>query len=396
MNTHRTLISLCLSVALLTGCTKVDLCGGAIHPHTGAVRFSYQWTDSTAIRPDSMIVLANRIVGTWHAVYCTTANEYANNGTCHHGHIASGKYESDSLGTGTVDMFEVKQGDYQFIAFNGNNNMEYFTYKNLPEYCLSDSVHTEDVVLGYKEYRLGHPNMKRYARNWKEFNPYSYYILSNVSPIYVADASPFTVHADEELMVRFNPRSITQDIGFKFSIFKDSVVVIDSLIAEISGIPNRINLDGSIYEVLDEYGDPYIDRTNKMLFSVDTEEVNDTTVSCYGEIAATGVIANKSPNLSMGAGIMQIGIYAHIDDEDGKTRTKCMNARINLYHTLTSMTPPLLQRNELGKVVHSTKHAVIEIDSEIRINKDFIVDKGMSGELIDHWEQIIDDIELDI
>lgn len=397
MNTHRTLISLCLLVALLTGCTKVDLCDGAIHPHTGAVRFSYQWTDSTTIRPDSMMVVANRIVGTWHAVYCTTANEYANSGTCHHGHLASGKYESDSLGTGTTDMFEVKQGDYQFIAFSGNTGIRYFDYKNLPEYCRHDSVHAEDIAIGYTEYRLSDPTMKRYGQDWTEFNTYSAYIAPDMTPIYTSDASPLTVRSDEEVTVTFSPHALTQEIGFKVNLSKDSTVVIDKIIAEISGIPNKIHLDGTIYEVYNEKGEPYIDRTNKALFPVDFQVVTDTMVHCYGELAVIGLISNKYPDVNLGAGILQIAIQAHVDNaETGKTLSKTVNARINLYHTLNALYPPLLVRNEEGHVVHGTKKAVIEVDAEIHINEDFLIDNGVDEEYIDHWEQIIDDIDIDI
>lgn len=396
MNTHRTLISLCLSVALLTGCTKVDLCGGAIHPHTGAVRFSYQWTDSTAIRPDSMMVLANRIVGTWHAVYCTTANEYANNGTCHHGHIASGKYESDSLGTGTVDMFEVKQGDYQFVTVNGNAHIESFVYNNLSEYCTYDSVHIEDINIAYKEYKLTDPAIQSYTQRWKNLNPYSNYIASYIDPIYVSTVTPRTVYADTEVEVGFTPQPISQNIGFCFKLHKDSTVVIDSIMAEISGIPTRIHLDGSIYQEYDADGQGYIPRTAKMLFKVNLDEVNDTLIDCSARIAVSGLVSNQYPDLTMGEGILLLGIYAHAIDQMGEQNSKSIYARINLYHTLAAMDPPLLRRDEMGNIVHGTKEDTIFIEHRLFVEHDLVIQNAEGGLSTDRWEQVIEDIDIDI
>lgn len=381
---------------LLVGCTKVELCVDPVHPHTGMVRFSYQWNDSTAQRPDSMIVLANRIVGTWHALYFTTPNEGANAGVCHHGQLQSGKYDADSLRVDSLGLFEVKQGDYQFATFCANSNVEFYTFNNLDKYCINDSVRIEDITISYKEYKLNDPLMNHYSSDWKEFNPYSNYIASNVSPIYVATVSPRPVHADEEVTINFTPQSITQNIGFKFSIQKDAEVVIDSIIAEISGIPNSINLDGSIVQDVDYDGNLGIKRTNKMLFGVDMVEYTDTLVDCYGEISVIGLVSNNAPDLAMGAGILQMSIYAHAYDRWGRPNEKCIYARINLYHSLTEMDPPLLTKNEYGQIVHGTKNAVIEIEHMLTIDHDLVIQNAEGGVSMDRWEQIIDDIEIDI
>lgn len=394
-NSRHTLLSLLVAL-LLVGCTKVDFCDVPLHPHTGMVRFNYQWESDSIERPDSMMVLANRIVNTWHAVYCTTADETLNSGTCHHGHLDSGKYADDSLRVDSMGLFEVKQGDYQFVAFSGNSGIEYFSYHNLPEYCAGDSVHVDDIVIGYKEYRLSHPATGDLSMGWKNFNPYSGYIASDVGPIYVGDISPLTVYADDEVTVSFAPRSVTQKIGFSFTIGKDSVVVVDSVIAEVSGIPSKINLDGTLYESQDIYGNSFIDYTYKKLFGVRVEEESDSIVKCYGEIDVIGLVSNKQPDYTLGAGILQLAVYAHIINEDGELDHECLHARINLYHSLAAMSPPLLRRNDEGKIVHGTKKGIVEISHSLHINKDFIVDSGERDGEMDHWEQIVDDIDIDI
>ena len=50
---------------LVAACkTDVDLCYEFSHPHRAEVEFTYAW-DEGIQRPDSMYVLANRIIGQW-------------------------------------------------------------------------------------------------------------------------------------------------------------------------------------------------------------------------------------------------------------------------------------------------------------------------------------------
>ena len=114
---------------------------------------------------------------------------------------------------------------------------------------------------------------------------------------------------------------------------------IDSIIAEISGIPHGI----SIYDDLVE-----VDTTTiyKMLFKMDVDTVNfdivDSTtmkfptdfkveklkkMECKSTISVMGLLANKNPNYINGAGILQVRIYSHI----GNKYKKIQYAKINLY-----------------------------------------------------------------
>ena len=59
-------------MALLTACTKAELCDDTEHPHRAGVQFAFDWANDTkGIMTDglgdndSVIVLSKRIIGTW-------------------------------------------------------------------------------------------------------------------------------------------------------------------------------------------------------------------------------------------------------------------------------------------------------------------------------------------
>ena len=242
--------------------------------------------------------------------------------------------------------------------------------------------------------------MNRYGQDWKDFNPYSNYIASGIDPIYVSYVSPFRINVDEEITLDFTPQPITQSIGFNFDIRHDPEVHVDSIIAEISGIPNRVNLDGSIYLAEDEEGAPYIPRTNKMLFRIDPLESDplvdgDTITHCHGRIFVTGLVAPSSATSATGAGIMQMTIYTHMNTL-GNIKERSIHSRINLYNTLNELEPKLLVKDELGRVVHGCKEALIVIEQDMHISRDLVIDNTNNDLDMDLWEQIDGEFDMDI
>ena len=166
--------------------------------------------------------------------------------------------------------------------------------------------------------------------------------------------------------------------------------------AEISGIPTRIHLDGRIYQEYDADGQGYIPRTAKMLFKVNLDQVDDTLINCSARIAVSGLVSNKYPDLTMGEGILLLGIYAHAIDQVGEQNEKSIYARINLYHTLAAMEPPLLRRDELGNIIHGTKGDTIFIEHRLFVDHDLVIQNAEGGLSTDRWEQVIEDIDIDI
>ena len=119
---------------------------------------------------------------------------------------------------------------------------------------------------------------------------------------------------------------------------EENYVSVDEVIAEVSGIP---------YKVKPYSGELNVDTICKLLFKMDTVSVGEEctigdelkTFLKYdykSTISVTGLLANKNDEGRVGAGILQLCLYAH-NVKDGDTidlppRYACTN----LYHTLDS------------------------------------------------------------
>lgn len=414
-NVYRTMLMM-LCVVSLFSCVKVDLCVEGDHPHTGNVRIVYHWEDSADNeRPDSMLVLVNRVVNARRVGYVTGAENSIG------GRYRFGKAYSD---VDSVDKHPlmVSAGEYQIFAFNndvvdidkggmGLNDVVDYTFENLKEYSDDQNVGIvgiRDLGISYVARDITDPRLDLYGKDWVDFNQYSRYIASDVKPIYRAvnqhdeetQEYTFNVHAEEEVEVHLYPQKITQDITFAFPVYTDGKVVIDSIIAEISGIPRKMML---------YTGTLVVDTTYKMLFKVgvDKEHAKEVMLpveegggtldrpfkqlDCMATISVMGLIHNESPSYRTGAGILQLCIYLHAMDEQGEVKSKTQYAKINMYNTIKEA--HLLITNEQGDVIQNpgTYPELQRIDtlrienSRLMITKDLVLKTSDDDNSLDTW-----------
>lgn len=446
---HTTLVIVC--VLLMVACVKVDLCMEKEHPHTGILTVSYDWDWSKiaeADRPDSMLVFANRIVNTWRCGFITPGE--GTNGEGIGGRYRFGAIHKDNtsvlppeesvipdeisedskesedssdvvLEQQSVpnDTFHVRAGEFQLLAINSEHmihhdgqSVEDFRFEMIEEYE-NNQLGIRDLVIAYVERDLkSDQSLNIYDKDWIDFNRYAKYIASEIKPIYRAtiwreeDSQEFTkaVRSNSVVPVTLYPEKITQDVTISFPVIGEEGVVVDSMIAEISGIPHKMK----IYS-----GELLTDKTLKMLFRIPTpEQQRDTTINILIEekeetvkawvsdfeetISVMGLMRNNDKNYTTGAGIMQLCIYAHTTDrETGETKSKTIYAKVNLFNTIKRA--QLLKRTDNDAIVQATKKGMLRIeDSFLIITRDLLIQTSDDDVSIDTWKEMDEDIDIDI
>jgi hypothetical protein len=180
-----------------------------------------------------------------------------------------------------------------------------------------------------------------------------------------------------------NPRRLTQHIDIEFDIKKvvnATPFVVDSVFAEIAGIPYIINLaSGSID----------ITKTKKMMFRTNFNPDTETSslIHCKGTIDVPTIVESSSDDLFMGPGIMQVMIICSaVDSQTGETLHKTFQGSINLYHTLKKA--ELIKWTEDRKSVFKNKDSArLVIQAEMRIDGENVVENPDDNAGLDVWRR---------
>ena len=359
---YRTALMLLCLIAFFS-CVQVDVCSDNKHAHLGEVVVSYQWPENIGEeRPDSMLALVNRVVNNHYVGYVTDAE------TSEGGRYIFGKMydEADS-------RLQVREGEYRMFAFN--HNPAIYNFEGLHE-TEDESINALDMS-GLAVTYVGRDCDKK---GWRDdLNPGLQYIASDIKPIYYAiypnpseakvDSTQkysFGVRVGESVNVLLEPQKATQDITFSLPIYAESQVTIDSIIAEVSGIPHKMMLRSGKLD---------IDTVYRMLFQFDVNEdcaqldtiLNIDEGGAFVEkafslceylstISVTGLVSNKNPKAGFGAGILQLCVYASCDNENGGKEEFSSYARINLYNTLTQ-TPLVVKIDDVKEGTYFIKNS---------------------------------------
>ena len=331
------LMMLCLTAFF--SCVQVDVCSDDKHAHLGEVVVSYQWSENIGdARPDSMLALVNRVVNNHYVGYVTDAE------TSEGGSYLFGKMYDDA-----DSRLKVREGEYRMFAFN--HDPAVYDFKGMNE-AENGTIDMNDLAVAY----VGGDCDKK---NWRDdFNPGLQYIASDIKPIYyavypnpnkaVVDSTQeytFGVRLGESAKVLLEPQRATQDISFSLPIYAEGGVTIDSVVAEISGIPHKMMLRSgkldidTVYRMLFQFGanEDYVKQDTILKISEGGALVEKAFSLCeyQSTISVTGLVPNKDPKAGFGAGILQLCVYASSNDSEGNKEEFASYARINLYNTLT-------------------------------------------------------------
>ena len=319
--------------------------------------------------------------------------------------------DNDDNGEVTVpsDRLLLREGEYKFFSFNYKKDCpsHKINYETLSQ--MMEAISSENLMVEYKTYGLSSQQdtlMKRYGKNWYDFNPYSKYINTDAEPIfyYYSPGLQQIKKGDKPNKALFAPRCVTQDIVFNFCVATVDVDSIYDVIAEISGIPESINI------MTEELG---LKKTYKMLFRVNQEStelvpsedpaLSDTVKYHFsGKISVTGLVASNDPKAATGAGILQLAIYSRAKNSDGQVKNKLYSVGVNLYNTIRKYKSEHINECDCPKlencgVIHRYQMpAMLNIPSFLTINRNEILEHSDDDATIDNWIIYNDDIYVDL
>ena len=411
------------------GCgTDVDLCYEGNHPHRGQIQCFYHWGDQRPW-PDSMYVLANRIIGQWKSSMVVGTNTVPSTGFYLNTDFERTSFSDkdflqllDSLGIGdqylieyagydfSTDKFAIRNGEYKFLTFSMDTTE--LIYNNVREYMMAPASERrvlQDLTVEYKTYNKDHNKgeLRSLIAGWTDYNPYADYIQPEMLPVFFDTTQVVSIGTNQLVPLHFNPQPLTQNIDIYFNIKKDmraTPFVIDSVRAEVSGIPRSVNLSNGYLD---------IEHTVKMMFRMSmcspfnlsatppyetprlTDNLQNTQIGCHANIDVTSVVRNISSEVYTGPGIIQIMVWTHaIDPETGLVNRKKMQGKINIYNTLEQS--KLLKPTPDGSyMVRSQSHGNIVIHANVEIDGSKILRGSDNTGGLDNWVPC-DDIIVDI
>ena len=383
---YSTALKMLCCVALFS-CVKVDLCEEPTHAHLGNVKLVYHWPDDIPVdeRPDSMFAFINRVI-TAHRIGYVTGSETSIGGRYRFGDVNHDNVTTDPIN----DQQPLMTGAGKHWVFALNNDIvdNKAHYRENIDIFFSEKKQSEtgvrDLYISYVPHEITDPILYSYSKNWIDFNPYSKHIAPGVKPIYStynesseAKGHIFNVPKDGKAEVHLYPQKITQDITISFPIYSDSLVYVDSIIAEISGIPYKM----SVYDRT-----LMADTTYKMFFEMNVDTVNIDTVDitinsvakrfkkmeCNATISVMGLLANKLPKHTTGAGILQLCIYLRSNDEENVLEKKNLYTKINLYNTINDAN--LVITDDWGNIIQNPgTYSQFPLSDTLRIEDNFLL-----------------------
>ena len=241
------LIAVLPLLCAMASCTEVDLCQ-AEHPHRSFMDFRFHWKEEyQGNRPDSMGVIAVRPVNILRYEFRITAEESHNNGILMQPETER-QPSADTLAPAGTHNLWVRSGEYNFATF-GWDEGELVDATDIVD-AQGDAATLGSgltpLYLTYRHYPVDDPKVAGAYGEWKDYNAYSDFISSEGVPVFYARVDHVSVPLAQEgtgqVVVDFTPEPLTQDVSFVFHIEKTADVVVDSLTAEISGIPSTMEL----------------------------------------------------------------------------------------------------------------------------------------------------------
>lgn len=421
------LLSLFTSIVSLTmSCTEAELCPEPLdeHPHYAHVSYSFNWdsleVDESA-NHDSMYVLAYRVINIWKSSMVVSSFDKPSRGRYLYNMLEerikpvspdTTVIDSVAMDTTVVDSvmvdsviasidsvdsivdeanlseisFRLKSGDYKFVAFS-RNDVE-IDYSSVDNYLCHDEVPLSDMNVIYKTYEKGDPALQFTIADWVDYNAYGdkdRYIQPSLQPIYYDTIAVRPLRANGQYHIEFaKPRRLTQHIEISFNIRKvagSQPFTVDSVFAEISGIPYVINLATGYID---------IQNTKKMMFKAEhnMDSVENLLVRCKGVIDVPTIVESSSEDLFMGPGIMQVMIMCSTQDSSDPTKrlNKKFQGSINLYHTLKNGNL-MRYTNDRQHVMKRKDSAELEINAIMRINGEHIIENPDDAAGLDRWHK---------
>lgn len=422
-------------MALLTACTKAELCEHTELSHRAGVRFDYDWSlvnsDSRVNfhgampnkRDTVMLTIIKRIIGTEITACCynvlqnkgysltddtpesipldvtasITDREDGDANTAGNTDNTDNSDNKNDTPTNkehfNIDLFKVRPGTFKLITVNRDTTE--FDYTELYNYIETGWAETplHELCVEYKRYKYGSKKLRDQIPGWSDYNVYGNpdengipaadnYLQPDMAPVYYDSIAPCEVSKNSEHLFTFKPILLTQNVDIRFHIRKKvdvSPFSIEAVYADISGIPYRLNLSTGLFDIL---------NTAKMMFTCKLEnangeeiadEDNNTYLLCHGNIDVLSLVNAPNDETVRGPGILQLMVKI-------KDRPKAVRARVNLFHAIERAN--LYRPIDDGEwAVRRKAYGTLEIDTGLVIDEAATVTQDEEGGL-DVWVEV--------
>lgn len=391
MSKIKYLLGILLAGSLLISCSEVDLCESP-HPHQSTLKFDFNWQGKEASKPATMGVLVYRVVNQQKYLAAVNTNDLTVN-------------LNDSIFTNSIS---IPVGDYKLVTFPLDTTL--FNYTELVDSFMkkpSAEWPLQDVGFEYKQYKVTDSLLGKKLLGWDDYNQYSYYIQPNMNVLFYDSTQVIPLSQDQELTHTFKPRQLTQNVDIYFDIIKNmdsAQFVIDSVWAEVSGVPRYINLTNGYLD---------ISKTNKIMFPTVLKTTNgqnkDTytnkIIQCHGNVDVMGIVnaqrgkyesEDDARRKIYGPGILQVIIYTHTKHPDtGRDIHKKWQGIINLYTPLQKAN--LIKLTPDGRyAVRNGAHGVVNVSTKLTIDGEKIISNVNGEDALEPWQQTSSGLLLDI
>lgn len=419
MNKCKSIFSLSLliiSAITTASCSDADLCYDVEHPHRTGLKVMFNW-DETTTPPDSMFIIADRVFNSWKCGLKvdteTGYGKYLFNGPKENTPDTPSNTPSDNTENSDesnnpdganstpaknstevqkeVKEFKILSGDYKFLAFNMDDTE--LDYSEVFNYMADtkNQIKLQDIYVSYKSYQKNDPALRRPTDDWVDYNPYAQYIQADMPAVFFDTIESKKIVYKQPAECAFSPKPLTQDIDIIFKIQKEGGVklAVDSVIAEIAGIPHKINLSNGFVDIT---------KTYKMLFKMNMEngsgnpieEDNYTNkqIVCKKNINVTCIVRSSSSEMTVGPGILQVMIFVtattNSNDTGGEYKfKKKIQGRINLCNTIDEA--GLIEITDDGTHARRSKaHGTLNIKDILKIDGRNIIENQNENK-IDRW-----------
>lgn len=418
--------ALLASTVMFTACgTDMELCGKTEHPHSGQVSFMYDWRTYTNL-PDSMYLVSYRSTNSFKSalVLCADSNKVAvgrflfnrpvftssivtptdttvNDSVVVDEGLLDGEVaEAKTRAAEQSDVWDglMKTGIYKFISFNVDTAQ--VVCNSITDF-VTDNAESDDLWVEYKTVTKDAEVLDSLMPEWKDYNAYSDYVLPWLNPIYYTAQRKLVSEGVNEVI--FMPSRVTQLLNIRFNISKSGSkkvpFVVDSVKAEISGVPTRINIANGYMD---------ISKTQKMLLDVDfidakgntidedgieiSDSAKSTYLRCQSKINVPTIVNAESSAMTTGPGIMQLIIYTHLE---GQAKSNVIQTKINLYNTLRKANL-YTYVDEHRYVKRRIGGTTLSISANLTIDGKKLSENGDNSGGLDQWTSEGGDIDIEI
>lgn len=219
------------------------------------------------------------------------------------------------------------------------------------------------------------------AMPWTEVNSQMAYLSALPDPIFYGQIDNQSITGGGQMnSLPFELKQLTQHITIPFQMKVESGIVVNRVVAELSGVADSVNLShGTLAPGA---------FNNRIVFEAKCANPGESPRSYTAETDILGLLAPASTDVTFGKGILRIVVYASmpLDDQPGTWRMRIFVVTRNLGQALQK-TPSLLRDEETGTYTSAATSVELKglFSDPLNLTKAKIMSENTGG--ADEWEE---------